>query len=104
MRKQDPTIKVTELEYDFLQEERRAANRQIPCLVTRRSMKSGVGATLYGGRLYVLDRDRDGSLRAKIHFAALPGRDAYVRKVRVPGTLGSTSRRGIKLRRGFRPS
>jgi hypothetical protein len=94
-----PTIKVSRPEYDALQEERRAANRQIPNLITRRALTSGVAATVYAGRLEVIGRDRDGSLLARIRYPALPERESYVRKVRVAGAIGSTLPRGIHLRR-----
>lgn len=96
------TIAVTPSERDFLFEERRRAMREVPDLGFHRSVKNKEIPFPFSAVLVVYARDRDGSLLARVTIGKPDAGYCYTRKLRVPASLGSTSGRSIRLRRGSR--
>lgn len=97
-----PTIKVTALERDWLYNERRKALSECPtasmCIAHVPDGRPPVPAAY----LLIYERDRDGCLLAEIKIVVRGVKRRYVRKLRVPACLGSTSGRDIRLRRAGR--
>lgn len=93
------TILVTALERDWLYDQRLRAMREcasIPWQLARR-LPTSLGTWLSGLRIY--RRDRDGSLEARVVIREYGSPTGYIRKLRVPAHLGSTSTRDVHLRR-----
>jgi hypothetical protein len=94
-----PKIFVTKLEYQWLNNERVRALREAPVTaIPVRHMPGGI----YRGpkaKLIVKRRSKDGCLIASILVTIEGSKTRYVRNLRVPSTLGSTSDRELSLRR-----
>lgn len=96
------TIAVTRAERDWLYNERiRAMNEcgSIPFQIARKSQKC-LESWLCALRIF--RRDRDGSLVAAVVLEPKGGGQGYMRKLRVPASLGSRSSKDIHLRQRFK--
>lgn len=89
----------TQLEVDFLQAERARCLRGCPHLDVQRARKSINSWQGWSCQLQVSRRDRDGSLIARVVIARQGSKTRYVRKLRTPGGLASTSDKDVPLRR-----
>lgn len=94
-----PTLKVTALERDFLLQERLAAMHQCPDLEYQRARRDPKLFWAWTSDLQVLRRDKDGSLLARIVIAKRESTKRYIRKIRCHHSLGSSTERGLRLRR-----
>lgn len=96
------TIAVTAAERDWLYNERVRAMVECPNLEYQRARRSSTVQPRWLSALRIYRRDKDGSLVAKIILKQQLTGVRYTRKLRVPASLGSTSRRGVHLRRAHK--
>ncbi len=98
-----PRILVTPAERAWLNNERLRALREAPVVsLTGHNQWAGFGKSFVAW-LYVLKRDRDGSLIAVVKVSTSKREKGYMRSIRCPSGLGSVKKRSVGLRRAVTP-
>lgn len=95
-----PTVAVTARERDWLNAERKRAASDRAAMDLPTTGRKSVGGHPYRGYLRVIDRDRDGSLRAavRVYAGAVPTR--YVRRLRCTLDIPWREPRTVRVRQG----
>jgi len=92
------------MEREWLYDQRIRAMNACPDLEYQRWRKSQDNGIKWLSALRIYHRDKDGSLLAAVVIKEKGTGLGYKRKLRTPAILGSTSTRGIHLRRAHRAS